>query len=120
MGEREVFLTPKEFQILQVLASHCGKTLSANEIIEAVWGEEYRDEVAIPVYVRRIRDKIEESPSEPRHLKTRWGAGYYFEGSGRSGETPRLPGFLRCGGGLGAAPPRSAFTPGPGPRSRRS
>ena len=77
---RDIPLTVKEFQILSLLASHPGEVLSGAEIIESIWGAEYRDEsVSIPVYVRRIRSKVEEDPSRPYHLKTIRSKGYYFQ-----------------------------------------
>lgn len=77
-GNREAFLTPREFRILQLLARHSGNALSANEIIVVVWGEEHRDEVAIPVCVCRIRDnRGPDSVGE--------GRGFH---AGRGGEAP--------------------------------
>lgn len=75
-GER-VALTPKEFQILALLADHAGQVFTARDIIENVWGEEYVEgSVSIPVFIRRIREKIEDDPSKPRYVQTVWRTGY--------------------------------------------
>lgn len=75
-----VQLTPKEFQILYTLALNPGTVMSKEELIEAVWGREYLDDaISIAVYVRKMREKIEQNPAKPRHLKTAWGMGYSFE-----------------------------------------
>lgn len=75
-----VALTPKEFQLLYHLASHPGAVMGKDELIEELWGEEYLDgAISIAVYVRKIREKIEENPAKPTYLKTVWGVGYSFE-----------------------------------------
>lgn len=75
-----VSLTPKEFQLLVHLASHSGVVMSKEELIEELWGEEYLDgAISIAVYVRKIREKIEENPARPTYLRTVWGVGYSFE-----------------------------------------
>ena len=72
-----VQLTPKEFQILYTLALKPETVMSKEELIEAVWGKEYLDDaISIAVYVRKIREKIEQNPAKPRYLKTAWGMGY--------------------------------------------
>ena len=74
-----VQLTPKEFQILYTLALKPETVMSKEELIEAVWGKEYLDDaISIAVYVRKIREKIEQNPAKPRDLKTAWGMGYSF------------------------------------------
>ena len=75
-----VSLTPKEFQLLFAVASQQGAVVSKEELIERVWGPEYLgDAINIAVYVRRIREKIEDNPTRPQHLVTVWGLGYTFE-----------------------------------------
>ena len=75
-----IALTPKEFQLLFCLASHRGQVLSKDELIEEVWGPEYLDDaISIAAYVRKLREKIEDNPAKPAHLKTVWGVGYVFE-----------------------------------------
>ena len=74
-----VQLTPKEFQILYTLALKPETVMSKEELIEAVWGKEYLDDaISIAVYVRKIREKIEQNPAKPSYLKTAWGMGYSF------------------------------------------
>ena len=74
-----VELTPKEFQILALLADNPGRAFTREDLIDLVWGSEYQGSaISIPVYVRRIRAKIEEDPSRPRYLKTVWNHGYRF------------------------------------------
>ena len=74
---RYVNLTPKEFQIIAFLANHVGEVFSAQEIVDAVWGEAYMPESSsIAVFVRKIRSKIEDDPSKPRYLQTVWREGY--------------------------------------------
>ncbi|MHB8470876.1 MAG: response regulator transcription factor [Gaiellaceae bacterium] len=74
-----VRLTLKEFDLLWFLASNPRRVFSRDELMERVWG--YRsslDTGTVTVHVRRLREKIEEDPSQPRHLETVWGAGYRF------------------------------------------
>ena len=79
-GGEPVVLTPKEFQLLHHLASLPGAVMGKDELIEELWGEEYLDgAISIAVYVRKIREKIEENPAKPAYLKTVWGVGYSFE-----------------------------------------
>ncbi len=74
-----VELTPKEFQILALLADNPGRAFTREDLIGLVWGSEYQGSaISIPVYVRCIRAKIEEDPSRPRYLKTVWNHGYRF------------------------------------------
>jgi two-component system response regulator VicR len=75
-----IALTPKEFQLLFTLASHQSAVMSREELIEAVWGSEYLgDSINIAVYIRRIREKIEDDPTKAAHLVTVWGVGYAFK-----------------------------------------
>ena len=77
-----VQLTPKEFRIVELLASHPGNVYTRNDIITCVWGDEYQkgNAISIPTYVRRIREKIELDPSEPVLLQTVFGFGYRIGG----------------------------------------
>ncbi|WP_251230433.1 response regulator transcription factor [Adlercreutzia aquisgranensis] len=77
VGGRRVELTPKKMRIMAVLAAHPGEVFSKRDLIREIWGEEYLDSsIAISVYVRRIRAKIEPDPSEPTYLRTVWRYGY--------------------------------------------
>ncbi|MDR0514919.1 MAG: response regulator transcription factor [Coriobacteriaceae bacterium] len=74
---RVVALTPKEFSILALLAESPGKVFTREDLVESLWGADYdTGSVSIPVYIRRIRKKIEEDPSNPRYLQTVWSFGY--------------------------------------------
>ncbi len=78
-GNRRCDFTPKEFQILLLLANHEGEVFTREQLIEAVWGEEFVGETSsLPVFIRRIREKIETEPSRPKHLQTAWRSGYRF------------------------------------------
>ena len=77
IGERTAELTPKEFDILLLLASNPGRVFGSEEIHRRVWGERgYDSGNTVMVHVRKIRAKIEEDPSHPRILRTVWGVGY--------------------------------------------
>jgi len=78
-GER-VRLTPKEFDVLHLLASNPGTVLSRIDILEELWDFAFDgDPSTVTVHIRRLREKIERDPSAPRHLVTVWGAGYRFD-----------------------------------------
>jgi DNA-binding response OmpR family regulator len=77
VGHKDVRLTPKEFDILQLLASNKGIVFSIERIYEGVWGEDsYRSDNTIMVHITKIREKIEEDPKKPIYIKTVWGVGY--------------------------------------------
>jgi DNA-binding response OmpR family regulator len=78
-GDAEVRLTAREFDLLWFLASHPRHVFSRDQIMSRVWGyDEGLDTGTVTVHVRRLREKIEDDPSEPRHLETVWGVGYRF------------------------------------------
>lgn len=73
----EIELTPTEFSVLKMFMSNVGRALSRNELFNAVWGKNYFGDLkTLDVYIRRIREKIEEDPSKPRYIETVWGYGY--------------------------------------------
>ncbi|MED3854984.1 response regulator transcription factor [Priestia megaterium] len=75
--DREVRLTPKEFQILSLLLRHQGQVFSIQKVYEAVWKEPfYKSDNTIMVHMTKIRDKIEENPKKPIYIQTVWGVGY--------------------------------------------
>lgn len=77
-------LTPKEFNVLLALALDAGEVVSQTRLVEEAWGNEYAEEASsLPVYIRRIRKKIEPDPSNPQFVLTSWGAGYAFDPDGR-------------------------------------
>ena len=80
MEGEEIILTAKEFDTLWLLAQHPRQVFSRNHVLERVWGiSDYIDPSTVTVHIRRLREKIEPDPSEPRHLITVWGVGYKFE-----------------------------------------
>lgn len=80
MDGRPIDLTPREFLILWLLAARPGQVLSREQLLEQAWGSDGNgDETAVSVYIRRLREKIEANPGDPRHLKTVWGIGYKYE-----------------------------------------
>ena len=76
-----VSLTPKEFDLLALLAGHPDVVFSRKKLLDTVWGYDYPGDVrTVDVHVRRLREKIEVNPSEPKYIFTKWGVGYYFKG----------------------------------------
>jgi two-component system response regulator VanR len=77
VGDREVRLTTKEFDILELLARNKGSVFTVKNIYEMVWKEEfYKSDNTIMVHITKIREKIEEDPKKPIYIKTVWGVGY--------------------------------------------
>ncbi len=77
---REINLTAKEFDVLELLASNPNKVYSREGLLTLIWGKDYPgDERTVDVHIRRLREKIEDSPSNPRYVHTKWGVGYYFQ-----------------------------------------
>lgn len=80
IGEREINLTAKEFDVLELLVFNPNKVYSRENLLNIVWGYEYPGDVrTVDVHIRRLREKIESNPSEPRYVHTKWGVGYYFQ-----------------------------------------
>jgi DNA-binding response OmpR family regulator len=78
--DKEISLTSREFEVLELLAAHSGKVFSRDELLTDIWGDEYPGDVrTVDVHVRRLREKLESNPSEPRYVRTKWGSGYYFQ-----------------------------------------
>ncbi|WP_180898681.1 response regulator transcription factor [Martelella soudanensis] len=75
VGDKEVKLSPKEYDILRVLVQHAGKVITHRHLLEAVWGSS-ADVQYLRVYVRQLRQKIELSPEEPQYITTETGVGY--------------------------------------------
>lgn len=75
---QEIFLSSKEFALLFFLAENAETLLTKQQIFSKVWKSETSDDNTILVYIKRLRDKIEENPSAPKHLTTVWGKGYKF------------------------------------------
>lgn len=80
IGNREINLTAKEFDLLELMALNPGKVYSRENLLNLVWGYEYPGDVrTVDVHIRRLREKIETNPSEPKYVHTKWGVGYYFQ-----------------------------------------
>ena len=76
----EVNLTAKEFDVLELLVLNPNKVYSRENLLNLVWGYEYPGDVrTVDVHIRRLREKIEENPSDPKYVHTKWGVGYYFQ-----------------------------------------
>ncbi|WP_337031181.1 response regulator transcription factor [Paenibacillus illinoisensis] len=77
LKENEISLTPLEFSILELLASHPGQVFSSEKIYETVWKEPYGySDNTVMVHIRNLREKLEMNPREPQYIKTVWGVGY--------------------------------------------
>ena len=80
IGGREINLTAKEFDLLELMVLNPGKVYSRENLLNTVWGYEYPGDVrTVDVHIRRLREKIESNPSEPKYVHTKWGVGYYFQ-----------------------------------------
>ncbi len=76
----EVSLTAKEFDVLELLVFHPNRVYDRDALLDLVWGRDYPgDARTVDVHIRRLREKIEKNPSEPKYVHTKWGVGYYFE-----------------------------------------
>lgn len=77
--EKEINLTAKEFELLELLIKNPGKVYGRENLLKMVWGSDYPGDVrTVDVHIRRLREKIEEVPGEPAYVRTKWGVGYYF------------------------------------------
>ena len=76
---KEVNLTAKEFDLLQLFATNRGKVFSRENLLETIWKYDYLGDLrTVDVHIRRLREKIERVPSQPEYIFTKWGVGYYF------------------------------------------
>ncbi len=81
LGERQIMLSPKEFELMRFLVSHPGQVFSRQVLLDRVWGAEaYVEERTVDVHIRWLREKLEDTPSDPRRLLTVRGVGYKFSG----------------------------------------
>ncbi len=79
IGSREISLTAKEFEVLELLMLNPNKVYGRESLLKLVWGADYPGDVrTVDVHIRRLREKIEENPSDPKYVHTKWGVGYYF------------------------------------------
>ena len=80
INDKEVNLTAKEFDLLELLASHPNKVYGREQLLKVIWGDSYPGDVrTVDVHIRRLREKIEDRPSNPEYVHTKWGVGYYFK-----------------------------------------
>ena len=76
---KEINLTAKEFELLELLILNTNKVYSRENLLKLIWGLDYPGDVrTVDVHIRRLREKIEDNPSEPKYVHTKWGVGYYF------------------------------------------
>ena len=81
IGEKEINLTAKEFDLLELFVCNPNKVYSRETLLSLVWGNKATDSGdvrTVDVHVRRLREKVEPSPSDPKYVHTKWGVGYYF------------------------------------------
>ena len=80
IADKEINLTAKEFDVLELLVFNPNKVYSREKLLNLVWGADYPGDVrTVDVHIRRLREKIETNPSEPRYVHTKWGVGYYYQ-----------------------------------------
>lgn len=77
---KKIGLSPREMDLLVFLSENKGKSFSQDELYEKIWGNSFGDLSTVSVHIQRLRKKIEEDPSKPLYIKTRYGFGYYFQG----------------------------------------
>jgi len=76
---KDIRLTAKEFDLLSLFISNRGRVFSREEMLDAVWKNDYAgDERTVDVHIRRLREKVERNPTQPEFIFTKWGVGYYF------------------------------------------
>lgn len=73
-------LTAKEFDVIEFLMRNPNRVYSREALLDTIWAYEYRSDIrTVDVHIRRLREKLEENPAEPKHIMTKWGVGYYFK-----------------------------------------
>ncbi len=79
IGSKEVNLTAKEFDLLQLFVANRGKVFSRESLLETIWKYDYLGDLrTVDVHIRRLREKVEKNPAQPEFIFTKWGVGYYF------------------------------------------
>ncbi len=77
---KEINITAKEFELLELLVKNPDKVYTRDNLLKIVWGENFPGDVrTVDVHIRRMREKVEENPSEPKYVHTKWGVGYYYK-----------------------------------------
>ena len=75
-----VELTAREFDVIEFLMRNPNKVYSRDALLDSLWTYDYRSDIrTVDVHIRRLREKLEENPAEPKHIMTKWGKGYYFQ-----------------------------------------
>lgn len=78
-GKDMVDLTAKEFDVVEFLMRNANRVYSREALLDTIWAYEYRSDIrTVDVHIRRLREKLEENPAEPKYILTKWGVGYYF------------------------------------------
>ena len=78
-GGHLVDLTAKEFDVIEFLMRNPNRVYSREALLDTIWAYEYRSDIrTVDVHIRRLREKLEENPAQPKHILTKWGVGYYF------------------------------------------
>ena len=78
-GSELVVLTAKEFDVIEFLMRNPNRVYSREALLDTIWAYEYRSDIrTVDVHIRRLREKLEENPAEPKYILTKWGVGYYF------------------------------------------
>ncbi len=73
-------LTAKEFDVIEFLMRNPNRVYSREALLDTLWAYEYRSDIrTVDVHIRRLREKLEENPAEPKYIMTKWGVGYYFK-----------------------------------------
>lgn len=76
---KTVELTAKEFDVVEFLMRNANRVYSREALLDTIWAYEYRSDIrTVDVHIRRLREKLEENPAEPKYLMTKWGVGYFF------------------------------------------
>ena len=79
-GGELVDLTAKEFDVIEHLMRNPNRVFSRENLLDTIWAYEYRSDIrTVDVHIRRLREKLEEDPAQPKHIMTKWGVGYYFK-----------------------------------------
>lgn len=73
-------LTAKEFDVIHFLMRNANRVYSREALLDTIWAYEYRSDIrTVDVHIRRLREKLEENPAQPKYIMTKWGVGYYFK-----------------------------------------
>jgi two-component system, OmpR family, response regulator VicR len=80
VDNQEVYLAPKEFDLLHHIMRDEGRVFTKENLFDTIWGEDYGDITTVTVHIRKIREKLEMDPGNPKYIQTVWGVGYKFSG----------------------------------------